>query len=237
MATVAQLQEEALRFSSLNTSDATETGLALRFLNEAYMRAVGLTGATSMDVDVTVVAGADRIIRSAYAPVTSASQGVLTVRSVYVKDADGYPLQRRGIDDILLLRSAESLVGDEPAVFAVRGNGDIEFWPASTGGTMTVEMDNLPLELVASAAGSGQETTPTAIPALFHRSVLLNFAIARLMQYRGLEQRSQFFMGEHERGMDELQGWLNDQGGIMGPPVRVRRHRQFMPAMYYGWRL
>lgn len=232
MATVAQLQEEALQLSSLNRSDTAEQALALRFLNEAYERAVGMSGASSTSVEVGPAAGSETIVRSEYEP----TEAPVTVRSVLLAGTlgSGRALQRRAVQDVIRLRATEGVQPyDGPLAFAVRGNGDIELWPAATGdNTLVVEMDVSPPELVASGATSGQEETPSAILPLFHRSLLLNFAVARLLQYRGLEGRGQFFMAEHERAMTELAGWLNEQGGIMGPPIRVRREREVMPIRY-----
>lgn len=227
MPTVTQLREEAMRIASVNTSDATELDLALRFLNEAYVRAVAATGVMSRDVSVSPAADSDVIVRTAYAPATSVSQGVVTVKAIWLNGASGTgrELVRRHVDDVIRLRNTESAMPQDGAMyFAVRGNGDIELYPATaSGNSYTIETEVYPLELVASGAASGQETTPSAILPHFHRSILLNFAIARLLQYRGLESRSSFFMQEHDRGVADLQAWIAEQGGIMGTPIKVVR--------------
>lgn len=239
MPTVAQLQTEAANLASLNTSNAAETALILGWLNEAYLRGVGLTGAFSMDVSVSPSAGSDKLARADYAPATSASQGSHRVRAIWLNGQGagsgvGRQLQRSTIEDLLRLRSTDDTAPyDGPLMFAVRGNGDVELWPVtSSGNTLTVELDARPKELVASAPSASQESTPTALDPVFHRSIMLNFAVGMGLRYRGLETRGQFFMSEHERGLQELQSWLNEQGGIMGTPIRVKRRREVNPIRY-----
>lgn len=236
MATVAQLSEESLRIASLNTSDATEIALSLRFLNDAYVRAVGLTGVFDTDASVSPAANSDKIARTAYAPAASVSQGVVGVKAVWLNGSGGTgrKLERKSMQDLIGLRATENVSPyDGPLYYAVRGNGDIELWPVtSSGNTFTIELEVMPPELVLTGAASGQETTPSAILSMFHRSILLNYAVARLLQYRGLESRSQFFMAEHERGIRELREWINEQGSIQGPPVRVVRSRDNRPIRY-----
>lgn len=219
-----------MKIASLNTSNTTETAMVLRWLNDGYQRAVGMTGVFGMDASVSPSTGSDRIQRTSYAPATSVSQGVVTVKNVWLNritssSGTGRQLERVSVDEILRLRSVDSVSSyDGPLKYAVRGNGDIELWPVTASGNQfTVELDVLPLELVASGASSGQETSPSAFPSMFHRTVLANYAIARALQYRGLDPRAQYFMGEYENGVRELRAWLTEQGGVMGPRVRVRR--------------
>lgn len=229
MATVSDLVTESMRIASLNTSNTTESALVLAWLNDAYVRAVGLTGVFSMDASVSPSTGSDRILRTAYAPATSVSQGVITVKNVWLNASSGIgtgrALERVSVNDLLEVRTVDQTGStDGPQKYAVRGNGDIELWPVTgASNTLTVELDVSPLVLVTGAPGSGQESTPTAILPMFHRSILSNYAIAKALQYRGLESRAAYFMGEHDKGMNELREWLTDQGGIMGPPVQVRR--------------
>ena len=239
MPTVAQLQTEAANIASLNTSNATEAALILGWLNDAYLRAVGLTGAFDMDVSVSPSAGTETILRSDYTPATTVGQGVHRVRDIWLNgqstgSGTGRRLMREAVEDVIGKRAADTVAPyDGPLMYAIRGNGDIELWPVtSNGNTLTLEIDSRPKELVASGATTSQETTPTAIDAVFHRTILLNYAVAMALRYRGLETRSQFFMGEHERGMKELSEWLNEQGGIMGTPIRVRRRRDVGEIRY-----
>lgn len=230
MASVSDLRDFVMRASSLNTSDSTEAALALRWMNDAYQRALALTGVRSYDASVTPDAGSDVILRSAYAPASSVAQGVSTVKHVFLNagagSATGRQLQRLSMEDLLRRRTADQTTTyDGPIFFAVRpSSGDIELFPATTSGNVfTVELELQPLVLVVSSATSGQEDAPSALPPHTHYEILANYAISQAFAYRGLSDKSAYFRSLYENGLSELRNWIADQGGIMGPPVRVKR--------------
>lgn len=230
MPTVADLKEFTMRASSLNTSDTTESALVMRFLNDAYGRALALSGSATYDATVTPTSGADVILRAAYTPATSLTQGTVGVRGIYLNSgtgaASGRQLQRVSVGDLLAYRTGMSVTsGTGPTMYAVRANGDIELYPATTGEAFTIEMNNQPLTLVESAPVSGQEITPSALPAFLHYEILANYAISQAFSYRGLSDKSSYFRSLYENGLSELRSWLNEQGGIMGPPVKMKRNR------------
>lgn len=229
MPSVSDLSDFVMRVASLNTSDTTESTLVLRWLNNAYQRAVGLTGVFSYDSSVSPSANSDVILKTAYSPASSVTQGVVSVRHVYLdysgSGGTGRQLERVSLEELLRLRTSDQVsTYDGPLKFAVRGDGDIELWPATASGNVfTIETDLLPLTLVSSAPGSGQESTPTAIPSMFHYDVLANPAIANAFEYRGLQAQAGYFRGLAQQGLRDLHSWLNEQGSITGPQVKVVR--------------
>lgn len=226
MATVSDLINHTMRVSSLTTSNASETALVLGWLNDAYQRAVGRTGASTRTIPISPANNVSVLVRATYQP---SDADFNTVKGVFVgvSSDQGRKLTEVGMPEIDRLRASSTTVSTQgPVYFSARGNGDIELWPVTAGSApITIEVEMQPPVLVVSAPGTGQESTPRSIPPMFHYDVLAGYAIARAHEYRGLTDKATYFRGQHEGGLKELDEWLNDQGGIMGPEVLLIRER------------
>lgn len=229
MPTVAHLKEFVQRAASLNTTDTTESALVDRWLNDAYQRAVGLTGvSTYASETVTVTDGAEQILVADYNPATTL--GVVSVNGISVVagagSSSGRTLERIALTDLASRRSRSNLnTMDGPTHYAVRGDGTIELFPQAGGANVfAVDVELQPKELIATGTPTGtQELTPSAIPVHTHYEILANYAISQAFAYRGLSDKSSYFRSLYENGLNELRAWLNEQGGIMGPRVQVLR--------------
>ena len=231
MATVTELANFVTRCASLNTSDTAEQALVLTWLNNEYIKACAVGGIKTYDASVTPATGSDVILKAAYVPATTVSQGVAGVRQVFLAagagNAVGRELERVSVEEILRLRSEMvTTTYDGPVAYSVRGTGDIELYPSTAAGNVVViEMELLPLVLVASSPTTSQEATPSSLPPQFHYDILANGAIAHALTYRGLGDRGSYFRQLADAGLGELRAWLSEQGGIMGPVVKVKRRR------------
>lgn len=230
MATVTELRSHVQRVASLNTSDATEAALVLAWLNDGYARALGNSGAYNRITTYTPASAATTIAAASYIGGVAITQGTVGVSGVYrnlnTSGGQGAALKRVSLDEISRLRALNATSSDGPATFSVRAStGAIELWPAANGtDVITIEMTMYPMQL-AIAAATGYEATPTAIPVQFHYDLLANFALARAFEYRGDISRAQYHRQQSENSMGELAMWINEQGGIMGPDVKVIRNR------------
>lgn len=231
MATVGELQAHVQRVASLNTSDAAEAAMVIAWLNEAYRQSMAKTGRMVGLLFVTFTAESEYLARADYAAATPTTGGVTTVKSVV--SGTGGTLRRVNLETILSKRSVAAVSANtEPQLYCPLPNDDIELWPSAASGTeLTLEVEHAPLTLVASGAASGEETTPSAMPTHFHYDLLGNFAIARAFEYRGDMTRAQYFRTMYQQGMQELQAWINEQGGVNGPAVVLKRTTQSYAKM------
>lgn len=227
MATTAELKNHVQRVASLNTADTAEGVLVERWLNEAYKRALAQTGQLIGLKYLTATTDTEYIYRTDYNTPGTYDSGVAGVKSI-ASDTGG-ALERTSLDRILDLRARQPLSSTaEPTMFCALPNDDIELYPAlKQGSGITIQVELLPLTLVTTTPDPEfEENEPTQLPVQFHYDLLANFALARAFEYRGDLTRAGYFHNAAGSAMSELQQWISEQGGIMGPRVRVVRRVQ-----------
>ena len=213
MATVTNIADRVCRLTGLQSTGSERT-LVLEYLNDAYREAVERSECypkTSSSVSVS----ADATSTTISGTVTDLGK----VHSVYLSGYDGYSylkLQPVSMRQRLELLHAESSSSGIPRFYAIRYSGGtvtLHLYPLpESAATVVLEYNATPLTLVESAPGAGQESTPTAIPSVFHYRTIAAGAIAMALE---TDQRrdSQPWWDRFERGVMDLTMWVNEFQG------------------------
>lgn len=181
MATVTQLCDRVCQVTGLSVQ-GDDRSQVLGYVNQAYELSVMEAGAYTSSFSKTLTAGVgDYTIGVAPLDVS----GVLEIRQLWVDDASlsNRPLIRVPEYEIQAMRQAQT-VSSTPLYYAVRGDRQLLLYPSPVdGASLSGVYLSAPPELVESSAGAGEETTPSAIPSVFHYELLTSKAISLAMEF------------------------------------------------------
>lgn len=213
MATTTNLADRICRLTGLQSTGSERT-LILEYLNDAYREAVERSECypkTSSNISVSAAASSITL--------SSSITDLNKLRSVYFTGYNGYsylklhPISNRNRID--QLDRTNSLTGITRYYSLARSGGTttMYFHPAPTSAaTLVCEYLAQPPTLVESAPGTGEESTPTAIPTQFHYRILAAGGIAMALE---TDQRrdSQMWWDRFEKGVNDLTAWVNEMPG------------------------
>lgn len=212
MATVTSLADRVCSVSGLSET-GTDRALVLGYLNQAYGMTTLEAGAYTSTFSKTLTADdGDYTIGTAPLDVTD----IVEIRSLWVSDSavTDRPLRQVPEREILQLRQATSVPSSTPLFYALRGTREVLLYPNPASGT-TLEGSYLAgaPTLVESAPGTGEESTPTAIPSAFHYDVISNRAIALALEYDNRFDDASVYDAKWGAAMDRLLAWVARFGG------------------------
>lgn len=207
MATVTELVDHAIAAARLQTTGAERTSM-LRYLNDAYQRAVEEAGSYVDESNIAVVAGT-----SDY----DLSGDVLMILSVRVDAGFDSVLTMLEDSDLLALRANNTATGTV-RYYSIAGDNIMRFFPTpDTADTLTYTYVKEPLTLVESSPVAGtSESTPTAIRKRFHYSVLANGAIALAFEFMQDQEQAELYWGRYRAGMADLVRFTAQFAGLGG---------------------
>jgi hypothetical protein len=80
----------------------------------------------------------------------------------------------------------------------------------NVGGVLRVRYHQRPPTLVSSAAGAGEETTPSKVPEEFHWSLLLPGAVYQALQKDQRVEDAQSWYSLWQAGLSEFRDYVNN---------------------------
>jgi hypothetical protein len=211
MPTTTALSDRVCQVTGL-AETGTDRTQVLGYLNQAYATSVMEAGAYTSTFSTTLTENVDDYTFG-IAPLGVTN--LLELRHLWVDDAalSNRPLVRVPEYEIQAMRQAQT-VSSTPLYYAVRGNQQLLLFPAPMAGTtLSGVYLATPPTLVESAPDTGEETTPSAIPAVFHWDVLANKAISLAMEFDNRFEESAMFDQKWALGMERYLAYVGRFGG------------------------
>ena len=211
MATVTALCNRVCQVTGL-AETGSDRSQVLGYVNQAYATSVMEAGAYTSTFTKTLTGDVgDYTFGVSPLDVTN----LLEIRHLWVDDASlaNRPLVRVPEYEIQAMRQAQT-VASTPLYYAVRGDRQLLLYPKPLSGT-TLSCVYLasPPELVESAPATGQESTPTAIPSVFHWDLLANKATALALEFDNRFEESALFDQKWSVGMERYLAYVARFGG------------------------
>jgi hypothetical protein len=212
LATVEQICDRVCSITGLSES-GTDRANVLSYANQAYALTVLEVGSYTSTFSKSLTADdGDYTIGTSPLDVTD----IIELRRLWVTDGavTDRPLRQISEAELIQLRQATTVPSSTPLFYAMRGTRELLLYPNPASGT-TLEGSYLAAapELVESGATTGQEATPTAIPAAFHYDVIANRAIALAMEYDNRFEEAGLYDQKWSNAVDRLMAWANRFGG------------------------
>jgi len=207
MATVTEILDRVSRKTG-TMATGNERADALAALNSVYKRAVLQTECYANVASYAFTTSSD-----SYA-VSAVSTDIMLIQDIsHNSDAYYKKLLQKPISWITSRRSGSSSTGF-PRCYAMIGTNKIAFYPnPNIGDTISVTYVQTPPTLVESGPSAGEESTPTAIPAVFHDDVLMAGTIVHMLDEDQRIDDAGAWSQRYQAGLYALSEWANTFGG------------------------
>lgn len=129
-------------------------------------------------------------------------------------NAGQIPLQQVSLQELLDIRDSQSGDGGTPYYYAANGFTALEFYPNPAVGDVLsiVYIPDVPT-LTEGVPASGEEDTPSLVPAQFHFSVLLSGIVLQMLDKDQRLAESDMWQARFDRGLAQMQEWIGQFGG------------------------
>lgn len=232
MATVAQIVDRVCALTGYDTTaSSTERVFVLSACNDAYQQAVERSECYAGTFSKSLTSGtAEYAWGTAPVDVTD----VLRILDLWVTDSAGSVVRLRPLTDTAVRELEQgSNTSGTTQYYSFPAPNRVNFYPTpGTGVTLAGVYVKNPPELVESAAGAGQETTPTAMPARFHHSVIGQLAAAICFERDNRFDDAGYWRALVDREFERLTQWVNEFSSAQGPPVASNRSGASYPDVY-----
>lgn len=183
-------------------------------MNDVYSAACETSECFLKQDTLTYTAGAEEV------SLASECSGLIKALSVHLDDYSGYgTLKLDPIDRVGWLREKDRSNSTEGIprfynLYYKSGVLYLSLYPTpDTAATVAVEYVSTPPTLVASGAGAGEETTPSAFPARYHYSIISNGAIAMAHEHDGKLDKADRFWQRYDVAVERLSAVMNELNG------------------------
>lgn len=207
MATVTEILDRVSRKTG-TMATGNERADALAALNSVYQRAVLQSECYANETTYTFTASSDSYAVSAIATDILLIQNIVHNAGSYYKNLLQKPI------GWLKARRNGSNPGGYPRIYSMLGTNKIAFYPnPNVNDTVDVTYIQVPPTLVESGPSAGEESTPTAIPAVFHDDVLMAGTIVHMLEEDQRSGDADRWAQRYQAGLYALSEYANTFGG------------------------